>query len=138
MMQNDTPQITPTTPLYERVLRWMNDTALEQAFFHWYGKTRGGLQLRRRSRSLQTIPSLAFGHALGKPGNVNQQRTVLRELFSLAHVAPSSGLVVELPTGGNGRHTHHLSIGQPRARRSRRRLPEHWRRRKRRCEARIH
>ena len=57
MTPNDTPQIMPTTPLHERVLRWMNDTALGQAFFHWYGKTRGGLQLRRRSRSLQTIPS---------------------------------------------------------------------------------
>lgn len=38
-----------------------------------------------------------FGHALGEPGNFNQQRTVLREMFSLARVAPSSGLVVELP-----------------------------------------
>ncbi len=56
MMQNDTPQITPTTPLHEQVLRWMNDTAPGQAFFRWFGKTRGSLQLRRWRRSLQTIP----------------------------------------------------------------------------------
>jgi hypothetical protein len=50
MMQNDTPQITPTMPLHERVLRWMNDTALGQAFFHWYGKTWGGLYTLKRTR----------------------------------------------------------------------------------------
>jgi len=38
-----------------------------------------------------------FGHALGEPGKVNQQRTILRELFSLARVAPYPGLVLELP-----------------------------------------
>ncbi len=56
MMQNDTPQITPATPLHELVLRLMNDTAPGQAFFRWFGKTRGSLQLRRWRRSLQTIP----------------------------------------------------------------------------------
>lgn len=38
-----------------------------------------------------------FGHALCDPGNVNLQRTVLREMFSLAHVAPFPGLVFDLP-----------------------------------------
>jgi len=56
MMQNDTPQITPATPLHELVLRLMNDTAPGQAFFRWFGKTRGSLQLRRWRSSLQTIP----------------------------------------------------------------------------------
>jgi hypothetical protein len=97
MTPNHTPQIMPTTPLHERVLRWMNDTALGQSFFHWYGKTRGSLQLRRRADRCRRFPHWHFGQALGEPGNVNQQRTVLRELFSLARVAPSPGLVVELP-----------------------------------------
>lgn len=66
MTQNDIPQITPTTPLHERVLRWMNDTTLGQAFFHWYGKTRGGLQLRRRSSSLQTIPWTPLRHPIAE------------------------------------------------------------------------
>ena len=38
-----------------------------------------------------------FGHALGEPGNVAQQRTVLRDMLSMARVAPHPGLVVELP-----------------------------------------
>ncbi len=38
-----------------------------------------------------------FGHAMGEPGNVNQQRTVLHDLFSLARVAPRPGLIVDLP-----------------------------------------
>jgi hypothetical protein len=38
-----------------------------------------------------------FGHALGEPGAVEQQRTVLRDMFSLARRAPRPGLVVELP-----------------------------------------
>ncbi len=38
-----------------------------------------------------------FGHALGEAGNVNQQRTILHDLFSLARVAPRSGLIVDLP-----------------------------------------
>jgi D-proline reductase (dithiol) PrdB len=38
-----------------------------------------------------------FGHALGEPGNVNQQRTILHEMFSLARAAPCPGLVVTLP-----------------------------------------
>ena len=38
-----------------------------------------------------------FGHALGEPGNIAQQRTVLRDMLSLARVAPYPGLVVSLP-----------------------------------------
>ncbi len=38
-----------------------------------------------------------FGHALGEPGNDHQQRTVLRDMLSLARVAPYPGLVVDLP-----------------------------------------
>lgn len=38
-----------------------------------------------------------FGHALGEPGNVAQQRTVLHDMLAMAIDAPRSGLVVELP-----------------------------------------
>jgi D-proline reductase (dithiol) PrdB len=38
-----------------------------------------------------------FGHALGEPGNVAQQRTVLYDMLSMATSAPRPGLVVELP-----------------------------------------
>ena len=38
-----------------------------------------------------------FGHALGEPGNVAQQRTVLHDMLSMATSAPRAGLVVELP-----------------------------------------
>ena len=38
-----------------------------------------------------------FGHALGEPGNVAQQRTVLHDMLSMATVAPRPGLVVDLP-----------------------------------------
>jgi D-proline reductase (dithiol) PrdB len=38
-----------------------------------------------------------FGHALGEPGNLAQQRTVLHDMLSMAVVAPRPGLVVELP-----------------------------------------
>lgn len=38
-----------------------------------------------------------FGHALGEPGNVAQQRTVLHDMLSMAISAPRPGLVVELP-----------------------------------------
>ena len=38
-----------------------------------------------------------FGHALGEPGNVAQQRTILHDMLSMAAHAPRSGLVVELP-----------------------------------------
>jgi hypothetical protein len=38
-----------------------------------------------------------FGHALGEPGNVNQQRTILHDMFSMARVAPRPGLIVDLP-----------------------------------------
>jgi hypothetical protein len=38
-----------------------------------------------------------FGHALGEPGNVAQQRTVLHDMLSMAIMAPRPGLVVDLP-----------------------------------------
>jgi hypothetical protein len=38
-----------------------------------------------------------FGHALGEPGNVAQQRTVLHDMLSMAISAPTPGLVVNLP-----------------------------------------
>ncbi len=38
-----------------------------------------------------------FGHALGEPGNLAQQRTVLHDMLSMAALAPRPGLVIELP-----------------------------------------
>jgi D-proline reductase (dithiol) PrdB len=38
-----------------------------------------------------------FGHALGEPGNVVQQRTVLHDMLSMAVSSPRPGLVVDLP-----------------------------------------
>ena len=38
-----------------------------------------------------------FGHALGEPGNIAQQRTVLHDMLSMAASAPRPGLVVDLP-----------------------------------------
>jgi hypothetical protein len=38
-----------------------------------------------------------FGHALGEPGNIAQQRTVLHDMLSMATVASRRGLVVDLP-----------------------------------------
>ncbi len=38
-----------------------------------------------------------FGHALGEPGNREQQRTVLHDAFSLARLATHPGLIVDLP-----------------------------------------
>jgi hypothetical protein len=38
-----------------------------------------------------------FGHALGEPGNVAQQRTVLHDMLSMAAHAPRPGLVIDLP-----------------------------------------
>jgi D-proline reductase (dithiol) PrdB len=38
-----------------------------------------------------------FGHALGEPGNVAQQRTVLHDMLTMAALAPRPGLVIDLP-----------------------------------------
>lgn len=38
-----------------------------------------------------------FGHALGEPGNVSQQMTVLHDMLSMAVVAADPGLVIDLP-----------------------------------------
>jgi hypothetical protein len=42
-------------------------------------------------------PHWPFGHALGEPGHVAQQRTVLHDMLSMATSAPRPGLVIELP-----------------------------------------
>ena len=61
-----------------------------------------GLALGREVAVAAQAPRLLylrwpFGHALGEPGRVEQQRTVLRDMLSLARRAPRPGLVVELP-----------------------------------------
>ncbi len=38
-----------------------------------------------------------FGHALGEPGHVAQQRAVLHDMLTMATSAPRPGLVIELP-----------------------------------------
>ncbi len=38
-----------------------------------------------------------FGHALGEPGKIAQQRAVLHDMLSLARDAPRPGLVVDVP-----------------------------------------
>ena len=38
-----------------------------------------------------------FGHALGEPGNVAQQRAVLHDMLSMAAFAPRPGLIIDLP-----------------------------------------
>jgi D-proline reductase (dithiol) PrdB len=38
-----------------------------------------------------------FGHALGEPGHVAQQRSVLYDMLSMATSAPHPGLVIALP-----------------------------------------
>ncbi len=46
-----------------------------------------------------------FGHALGEPGNVDQQRTVLHDMLTMATSAPRPGLVIDLPYSW-GRETY--------------------------------
>ena len=66
------------------------------------GVTTSALALVREVAIAAHAPRFAyvhwpFGHALGEPGNVAQQLTVLHDLFSLAINAPRPGLVIELP-----------------------------------------
>jgi hypothetical protein len=66
------------------------------------GVTTVGLALVREVAEAAHAPRLLylrwpFGHALGEPGNVDQQRTILRDMFAMARVAPDPGLVVSLP-----------------------------------------
>ncbi len=66
------------------------------------GVTTVGLALVREVAVAAHAPRLLylhwpFGHALGEPGRAAQQRTVLRDMLSLARRAPRPGLVVELP-----------------------------------------
>jgi len=61
-----------------------------------------GLALVREVAVAARAPRLLFvhwpfGHALGEPGKVEQQRAVLRDMFSMARRALRPGLVVDLP-----------------------------------------
>jgi hypothetical protein len=38
-----------------------------------------------------------FGHALGEPGNIAQQRTILHDMLMMAASSPQPGFVVDLP-----------------------------------------
>lgn len=66
------------------------------------GVTTVGLALVREVAVAAHAPRLLFlhwpfGHALGEPGHVDQQRTVLRDMLSMGRRAPHPGLVVDLP-----------------------------------------
>jgi D-proline reductase (dithiol) PrdB len=66
------------------------------------GVTTVGLALVREVAVAAHAPRLLFvhwpfGHALGEPGRVEQHRTVLRDMLSMARRAPRPGLVVDLP-----------------------------------------
>ena len=66
------------------------------------GVTTVGLALVREVAIAAHAPRLLFvhwpfGHALGEPGRVEQHRTVLRDMLSMARRAPRPGLVVDLP-----------------------------------------
>ncbi len=66
------------------------------------GVTTVGLALVRDVAVAARAPRLIslrwpFGHALGEPGNIGQQRTVLHDMLSMARFAPYPGLVVDLP-----------------------------------------
>ena len=66
------------------------------------GVTTVGLALVREVAVAARAPRMLylrwpFGHALGEPGAVDQQRTVLRDMFSMARGAPRPGLVLDLP-----------------------------------------
>jgi hypothetical protein len=61
-----------------------------------------GLSLVREVAERVRAPRLLhlrwpFGHVLGEPGAVEQQRTVLRDMLSMARRAPEPGLIVDLP-----------------------------------------
>ncbi|HEU5433593.1 MAG TPA: hypothetical protein VFU81_18140 [Thermomicrobiales bacterium] len=66
------------------------------------GATTVGLALARDVSVAARAPRLLylrwpFGHAFGEPGRIDQERTVLHDMFSLARAAPRPGLVVDLP-----------------------------------------
>ncbi|MBV9281360.1 MAG: hypothetical protein JOZ41_14865 [Chloroflexi bacterium] len=66
------------------------------------GVTTVGLALIREQAVAAHAPRMLFlhwpfGHALGEPNRVEQQRTVLRDMLSMARRAPRPGLVVDLP-----------------------------------------
>jgi hypothetical protein len=66
------------------------------------GVTTVGLALVKEVAEAARAPRLLylhwpFGHALGEPGNVAQQRAVLYDMLSMARSAPRPGLVIALP-----------------------------------------
>jgi len=66
------------------------------------GVTTVGLALVREVAVAAHAPRLLFlrwpfGHALGEPNGVEQHRTMLRDMLSMARRAPRPGLVVDLP-----------------------------------------
>jgi D-proline reductase (dithiol) PrdB len=66
------------------------------------GVTTVGLALVREVAAAAEAPRFLylrwpFGHALGEPGNVAQQRTVLHDMLAMAVYAPRPGLVLDLP-----------------------------------------
>jgi hypothetical protein len=62
-----------------------------------------------------------FGHALGEPGNVAQQRAVLHDMLSMAISAPRPGLVIDLPYRCGAKRTRWSVTGRHQARLSRQR-----------------
>ena len=66
------------------------------------GVTTVGLALVKEVAVAAYAPRFAylhwpFGHALGEPGNIAQQRTVLHDMFSMATSAPRPELIIDLP-----------------------------------------
>ena len=66
------------------------------------GVTTVGLALVKQVAVAANAPRLLylhwpFGHALGEPGKITQQRSVLHDMLSMAVYASRPGLVIELP-----------------------------------------
>ena len=66
------------------------------------GVTTVGLALVREVAQAAQAPRMLylhwpFGHALGEPGERDQQLTILRDMLSMARRAPWSGLIVDWP-----------------------------------------
>jgi D-proline reductase (dithiol) PrdB len=66
------------------------------------GVTTVGLALVKEVAAASRAPRFLylhwpFGHALGEPSNIAQQRTVLHDMLTMASAALRPGLVVELP-----------------------------------------
>lgn len=90
------------------------------------GVTTVGLALIREQAAAAHAPRMLFihwpfGHALGEPGQVEQQRIVLRDMLSMARRAPSQGWSWTCPTSGAVRPTRPSTTGRRIATRLRRR-----------------